>query len=406
MKKVASFIAALGLLIVLSACSAENAGPSIPVIENPTIALATCYAGSQIDICAPELREYLNAQTEEEQIAALLRYSGVDASYQATQFRWEGDGSQVYTVYFADNTAFENAATVQTSHQQLVNYGSFIPNTTYYWKVEGDGENSTSVIDSFTVSDAPIRAIGTDSILNLRDIGGWKTGDGNTVEYGKIYRCGRTNRISENQCSEEDVVLFRDVLGVVTEIDLRGTDAHGQTQSVFGEDVLYLRAPIVGYSCIYPEFNQTEPVAAKFDGATPWSIKSIFEVLGEEENYPLVFHCNAGADRTGTLAFLINGVLGVSIEDLTRDFEATSFGGSTRWRSDITPEQTFADYGIFLEEDSNYIAWTQMYSLMMEHYATEDGTLKSAIENYLVNACGVDREDIETLRKIMLTQGD
>ena len=406
MKKFFILIVLCSVLVSLFGCGADHNTPSIPVVENPTITLTTCYAGSEIDICTPELREYLNAQTEAEQAAVLLRYSGGNCSYQACQFRWEGDGSETYTVYFADNMAFENATTVTTTNQQLVNYGTFIPGTTYFWKVVGDLEGSNSIIDYFTIVDAPIRPIETESILNTRDIGGWKTESGKTVQYGMIYRCARTNRVGDNQCADGDVTLFRDVLGVATEIDLRGADAYKQSMSVFGEDILYVRAPISAYSCIIPEFAQTEPVYATFDGGTPWSIKSIFEVLGQEENYPVVFHCNAGADRTGTLAFLINGVLGVSYEDLTRDFEVTSFGGSTRWRSDITDSQTFADYGIQLSDDSNYIAWDQMYRLMLEHYGTEDGTLKSAIENYLINACDVAKSDIETLQTIMLKQGE
>lgn len=406
MKKALAFFMALCLLFSLSACKAEKTEvetkPQIPVIENPTIALTTCYSGSQIDICTPNMREYLNAKTETEQAAALLRYSGGNDCYQACQFRWEGDGSSTYTVYFADNVAFENATTVTTTNQQLVNYGTFIPGTTYFWKVEGDLEGSTSIIDYFTILDAPVRPIETESILNTRDIGGWKTESGKTVQYGLIYRCARTNRVGDNQCADEDQILFRDVLGIKTEIDLRGADGYKQSMSVFGADILYVRVPMAAYSSIIPDFAQTEPVYAVFDGGTPWSIKSIFEVLAKEENYPMVFHCNAGADRTGTLAFLINGVLGVSYEDLTRDFEITSFGGSTRWRSDITDNQTFADYGIMLSDESNYIAWDQMYHLMMEQYGTEDGTLQSAIENYLINACGVNKAHIDALRKIML----
>lgn len=403
MKKLLCSILLLGILLSASACRSSEKQPKIPVIENPTIQLTTCYAGGTVDICYPALRNYLNAQTEQDQIDALLQYSGSDLAYQATSFDWEGDGSAEYTVYFADNVNFENAVTAKTTGTVLEDFGSFIPGTTYYWKVEGDAEGSTSVIDHFTVLDSPVRFIGTESIINVRDIGGWKTEDGETVGYGMIYRCGRTNPGGDNTCSEEDVELFTQTLGVITEIDLRGSDAYGQNRSVFGEDITYLRAPLSGYATIVPQFSQSEPVAKGFDTRSPESIRLIFEVLGKEENYPLVFHCNAGADRTGTLAFLINGVLGVPYEDLTRDFELTSFAaGHIRWRSDITQDNTFAEYGIMLEDSSNYIAWDQMYRQMMEHYATKDGTLSSAIENYLVNACGVNPEDIAALRNIML----
>ena len=407
MKKILCIVLLLSLLLTAAGCQGGENGQTepttIPQIKDPTIVLDTCYDGAEIDICSQEIREYLNAQTEEAQIAALLRYSGFNASYQAATFNWEGDGSSSYTVYFADNANFENPVTVQCTETLLSDYGSFIPGNTYYWKVEGDQEGSTSVVDWFTVLDAPVRCIGTQTIRNTRDIGGWATDDGHTVRYGLIYRCGRTNPDSGNYCCEEDVALFKNELGIVTEIDLRGGDTYGQSESVFGQDVTYVYSPLGSYAGIFPQFSQSEPIAKSYDGLSPDSLRLIFETLGQEESYPLVFHCNAGADRTGTLAFLIGAVLGVSFEDLTRDFELTSFSVTgARWRSDITEDKTFADYGMQLSDGDNFIGWNQMYDCLMEHYATGDGSLKAAVENYLINTCNVDQEDIEVLRKMMI----
>ena len=46
-------------------------------------------------------------------------------------------------------------------------------------------------------------------------------------------------------------------------------------------------------------------------------------------------HCNEGASRTGTGAFLVEALLGVSYEDMVRDYELTNFSqsGSKRWRT-------------------------------------------------------------------------
>jgi protein-tyrosine phosphatase len=50
-----------------------------------------------------------------------------------------------------------------------------------------------------------------------------------------------------------------------------------------------------------------------------------FRVFLDEKNYPIDFHCIAGADRTGSLAFILNGLLGVEEEELWRDWEVTAF---------------------------------------------------------------------------------
>ena len=47
-------------------------------------------------------------------------------------------------------------------------------------------------------------------------------------------------------------------------------------------------------------------------------------------NHEVVFfHCTIGTDRTGTMAYFLEGLLGVSNEDRLRDYEMTYFFGLT-----------------------------------------------------------------------------
>ena len=48
-------------------------------------------------------------------------------------------------------------------------------------------------------------------------------------------------------------------------------------------------------------------------------------VFTKEENYPIVFHCFGGADRTGTLALLLESILGYDDKTIINDYEFTSF---------------------------------------------------------------------------------
>lgn len=384
----------LVMLFILTGCA-----------DKSTIQLVTEYNGEKVDLCVPEIRQYLEAESPEEQASLLWKFSYLDAAYQNISFEWEGDGSTVYTVSFADNRKFEHAQTYETTDTSLYMSGYFLPGSTYYWKITGDVEGSTSKVDKFRVLDEPVRFISTQSIINVRDLGGWKTNEKKTVKYEQIYRGGKTNPGGENLCDEEDRILFSEKLGIRTEIDLRtaGWDDGGQTESVFGSDVLYVKAPLGGYAYILPEFYQSEPKRVH-DPQFLKSVREIFEVLGEEENYPVYFHCNAGADRTGTLAFLINGVLGVSYEDLTRDFELTSFSsGGARWRSGIVEDSlTFDGTGVMQDDEENYVAWDELCDMMLEEYGGSEGNLQAAIENYLTKACGVKKEHIRTLKNVML----
>ena len=51
----------------------------------------------------------------------------------------------------------------------------------------------------------------------------------------------------------------------------------------------------------------------------------------------IFFHCTIGTDRTGTLAYFLEGLLGVSEEDRLRDYEMTYFFG-------LTNRMRFHDY--------------------------------------------------------------
>lgn len=396
-RKVLAILLCITTMCQIAGCKKEE--------KKPMIQLQSIYAGETVDLCADTVREYLNAQEEKEQLTILSGHVGQDMAFQTALFSWSPDGvSKVYTVHFADNEAFENEITYETYNTSLGKQGCLIPGKTYYWKVTGDAEGSTSEVDCFQTLDAPVRYISTMSIPNVRDIGGWATEDGKKVKYAMLYRGGKTNPSGGNTCAPEDQELFAKHLGVKTEIDLRtpGSDDGDQTYSVFGNGVMYYKTPLTQFCYIFPSFEQTEPMSRGYDTRVKYSVQQIFKVLAEEENYPIFFHCNGGADRTATVAFLINGLLGVSYEDLTRDYELTTFStAGARWRSSVK-DGKFDASGVYQDDEGNYVAWGKMYDMMMEEYGTKDGSLSSAIENYLIEECALDKETLDAVRSIML----
>lgn len=138
---------------------------------------------------------------------------------------------------------------------------------------------------------------------NVRDIGGWAC-DGGTVKYGLLIRGGYL------RAADRDVLVGQ--LGIQHDLDLRGaTEAPVLTESPLGSDVYYTCAPQYAMYALTP--------------VNAWKInlRTIFDAVTHNE--PVYFHCSAGADRTGTLACVLEGILGMSQSDIDKDYELTSF---------------------------------------------------------------------------------
>ena len=132
--------------------------------------------------------------------------------------------------------------------------------------------------------------------LNMRDIGGWAC-DGGTVRYGILFRSGNL------AAADEDLIVKQ--LGIHTELDLSddGIPAYGdRMRFIEGVGVYY---------------NITATAAWRTN------LRGIFDTVKYGE--PVVFHCAMGADRTGTLACILEGLLGVSQSNIDKDYELTSF---------------------------------------------------------------------------------
>ena len=140
------------------------------------------------------------------------------------------------------------------------------------------------------------------STSNVRDLGGWAC-DGGTVKYGKLFRGG--------EFQSTDLDIFLNQLGIRHELNLRG-----KTE---GEGSRTILRDYVGYTCTE---NYTWYSLANTDD---WktTIRCIFDSVASDK--PVYFHCSAGADRTGTVACIIEAMLGVSQSDIDKDYELTCF---------------------------------------------------------------------------------
>ena len=174
------------------------------------------------------------------------------------------------------------------------------------------------------------------SVHNFRDIGGWPC-DGGTVRYGMVYRGAQLSYYSSGSNAVYSLInstgihYLRDICGIRCEIDMR-TDAQvtGISSSPLGEDVEYIHYP-------YSDASYTDIVnpAGSYAAQTKAMITKIMENMAN--GVPTYIHCQAGADRTGTICMVLEAMLGVAGRDCDKDFELTTFyyqGGYYRPRTD------------------------------------------------------------------------
>lgn len=382
------------LLLFACACSSGtssdsfSAGNSSATLEQqePSIAIKKTYAGETVDLLNENLRDYLSL-TEESKIATFLRSRmGQDYSIsQSMRIEWEG-GKAPYAITLAKD--FNCSQKVQSKTCYAKNYyfdaGLFLPGHTYYYKIT-DADGKETEIDSFTVMQAP-RIITVSGVKNVRDIGGWKTEDGHSIAYGKLFRGAHVDDITDG--GKETLWS----LGIKTDLDFRtSTEANNATKSPVS-DLAYERISITLFDRIFEESYKD-------------LMRKTMVYFSDESHYPIYYHCRAGADRTGTVTFLLNGLCGVSFEDLTKDFELTSFFGTgSRWRSAIEVEAGIAHFtedGVMNSAQDNYVAWNKLYREMMSRYSQESGKLSDAIAAYLLDI-GVTETQIENIRRILL----
>jgi protein-tyrosine phosphatase len=184
--------------------------------------------------------------------------------------------------------------------------------------------------DRLSIVDHKNRLVAFDGVHNFRDLGGYELADGRTIGWGRLFRADGLYRLTG---ADIDVV---DALGIRTVVDLRSAGEvadHGRFP-VEKYPVDFHALPIMDVTwrdSVIPEVAHGEQGDIDF---LTWAYFDMLEAGGDRFAHaiqilaapavgPAVFHCAAGKDRTGVLAALVLGGLGVDSDVIVADYGLT-----------------------------------------------------------------------------------
>lgn len=175
------------------------------------------------------------------------------------------------------------------------------------------------------------RVITLDGPMNFRDLGGYQTTDGHTIQWARIYRADDLSRLSfhdRQKLSAMNITVDCDLRSSFEQMaapdrhwaNVKYVDAHVYAQN--GEDDERLQIPGVHS---FPDMLSNIYQNVLMSSHSQEAFKLVMhELLVLPEHEALVFHCSAGKDRTGMIAALILSVLGVDDETIIKDYLLTN----------------------------------------------------------------------------------
>jgi hypothetical protein len=278
-------------------------------------------------------------------------------------FAWEAvPTASQYELLLATEPNFANARQITGLAAPRAEVRHLHLDTQYYWKVLAKRDSrllAASPTRTVTTHQAPPRWIHVPGITNVRDLGGWLLQGGGCIRQGMIYHTSEMNR--HLHITEEGKRILLDDLHIRTDLDLREDGI--ACPALDAARVQWVNIPIMPYTTICEDTPIGKP-----------AYRRIFSLLADPEVYPLVFHCWGGADRVGTVAFLLGALLGMSLQDLIRDYELTSLSiwgprshTSAEFAGLLTALRPFSDDPQNISEQvEHYLRWIGVTQREME----------------------------------------
>jgi len=260
----------------------------------------------------------------------------------------------------------------------------------------------------------PGLSLGIESLVNLRDMGGFRTIHNQTIAYGKLYRSNQLTNISTEDMKKLTKLKLKNVF------DMRNTPERNAFPEELPLGVKYNIIDVAGNTTDtavintlnifnYPEFANEKfgdgkieelvkmvyrQIVSKTSADSCFSI--LFNTICKEEELPVLFHCATGKDRTGWVAAAFLSLMEVPEESIYENYLLSC--------DYIIPlYKTVTDK--YLEAGGNENLIVAILGVKREYLEAAFDEMKNrygTIENYFSTALKIDAEKQQVLKNIFL----
>ena len=230
---------------------------------------------------------------------------------------------------------------------------NMIPGQTYYWE-KADDSTVYGYVTATSVNNR--RLIELSANRNTRDLGGLPvtyTDSNNqtvtgTLAYGRLFR---GERLWNTPATE----LYN--LGINKQYDVGGPKEYANDTKLSD----YEWDPVVHYNF---DYNSGDENNASSNYMKAWTAVTdiMTDITSANDPKNIYFHCRVGADRTGTTAYLLEGLLGVPDEARYEEYELTNLSGlydRTRYYKQKSSSNNlkFVFMMDYVKTNSDILAW-------------------------------------------------